>query len=119
MNHALYSRVAAPLATHINELAVNFVESHSPVVAQDEGRGGLPAIIVAPVMLATYAIELLTAGIANTTVVSIFGAFALVDWLLDVLFMFTLGFLCNDDKGAGGCVLRAAATSPLFPNSAL
>ena len=95
MNHALYSRVAAPLATHINELAVNFVESHSPVVAQDEGRGGLPAIIVAPVMLATYAIELLTAGIANTTVVSIFGAFALVDWLLDVLFMFTLGFLCK------------------------
>jgi len=97
VNHALYERVAAPLATHINEMAVNYVASHSPVVAQDEeeGRGGLPALIVAPVMFATFVIELLTGFIANTTIVSIFGAFAFVDVLIDFVIMFTLGFLCK------------------------
>ncbi len=98
LNQNLISKIAEPLAHHANLLAENYVRNQSPFVMQEEedtGRGGLPAIIVAPFMLASDIMKFSMAFIANTTTVAFFSAFALVDWLLDIVFMFTLGLICR------------------------
>ena len=69
----------------------------SPIV--EEGRGGLPVWIVLPVQLAALIWELGVVAIVTLPWWSVIAFFAVADWVLDWVFLLTIGWWCGFCSG--------------------
>lgn len=87
-----------PLQEQLGEWATNLV-AKAPLVMEEEKRGGLPSIIVAPVFLAAWAWEALAVTIMALPVWAPIWALAFSDWLMDWVFVLTFGLFCKPCAG--------------------
>ena len=82
-----------PLQEQLGEWAANLA-ANAPLVMQEK-RGGLPSIIVAPVLLASAVWEALAIVVVALPIWAPIWALAIADWLIDWVFVFSFGLFCK------------------------